>query len=58
MSSNEGIVIINDKDFYNNQTGSAIISKIVNNDQKVFFGAPNKDLVNNTFKIKYHLQFH
>ena len=57
MSSNEGIVIINDKDFNNNQTGSAIISKIVNNDQKVFFGAPNKDLVNNTFKIKQDFKF-
>ena len=57
MSSNEGIVIINDKDFSNNQTGSAIISKIVNNDQKVFFGAPNKDLVNNTFKIKQDFKF-
>lgn len=57
MSSNEGIVIINDKDFNNNQTGSAIISKIVNNDQKVFFGAPNKDLVNNTFKIKQNFKF-
>ena len=57
MSSNEGIVIVNDKDFYNNQTGSAIISKIVNNDQKVFFGAPNKDLVNNTFKIKQDFKF-
>ncbi len=57
MSSNEGIVIINDKDFYNNQTGSAIISKIVNNDQKVFFGAPNKDLVNNTFKTKQDFKF-
>ena len=52
MSSNEGIVIINDKDFSNNQTGSAVISKITNNDQKVFFGAPNEDLVKNTFKIK------
>ena len=57
MSSNEGIVIINDKDFYKNQTGRAIISKIVNNDQKVFFGAPNKDLVNNTFKIKQDFKF-
>ena len=56
MSSNEGIVIINDKDFNNNQTGSAIISKIVNNDQKVFW-APNKDLVNNTFKIKQDFKF-
>mgnify|MGYP001491742420 FL=1 len=57
MSSNEGIVIINDKNFSNNQSGSAIISKIVNNDQKVYFGAPNKDLVNNTFKIKQDFKF-
>ena len=57
MSSNEGIVIINDKDFSNNRTGSAIISKIINNDQKVFSGAPYKDLENNTFKIKQDFKF-
>ncbi len=57
MSSNEGIVIINDNDFSNNQTGSVIISKIVNNDQKVYSGAPNKDLINDTFKIKQNFKY-
>lgn len=57
MSSNEGIVVINDKDFSKDQTGSVVISKITNNDQKVFFGAPNKDLVNNVFKIKEDFKY-
>ncbi len=57
MSSNEGIVVINDKIFFKDQTGSIVISKITNNDQKVFFGAPNKDLVNNVFKIKEDFKY-
>ena len=57
MSSNEGIVVINDKNFSKDQTGSIVISKITNNDQKVFFGAPNKDLVNNVFKIKEDFKY-
>ena len=57
MSSNEGIVIINDNDFSNNRTGSAIISKILNNNQKIYFGAPNKDLINDTFKIKQNFKY-
>ena len=48
----KGIVVINDENFTKDQTGSVVISKITNNDQRVFFGAPNTDLVKNVFKIK------
>ncbi len=57
MSSNEGIVIIDNRDFLDKETGNVIISKILNNNQKIFYGGPNKDLINNIFKIKENFEY-
>ena len=57
MSSNEGIVVINNQFLPNSNAGNIIISKITNNNQRVFFGAPIKDLTNNKFKIEENFRY-
>ena len=57
MTSNEGIVIINNNNQIKSIPGNIIFSKIENNDNHIHLGAPAKDLINNNFKIKDDLKF-
>lgn len=57
MSSNEGIVNISNNNFSNKKSGDIIISKISNNNQKIFSGAPIKDLLDNRFLIKEDFKY-
>jgi hypothetical protein len=57
MTSNEGIVIINNNNQIKSNPGNIIFSKIENNDNQIHLGAPVKDLINNKFKIKDDFKF-
>lgn len=57
MTSNEGIVIINNNNRIKSTPGNIIFSKIENNDNYIHLGAPSKDLINNNFKIKNDFKF-
>ncbi len=57
MTSNEGIVIINDNDQIQLSSGNIVFSKIKNNNNQIHLGAPSKDLINNNFNIKNDFKY-